>query len=376
MNTVLFTRWLHVKKHLFSTLLWIFSPIFLTLLIYQLVMHTAGESKIPIAVVDEDKSQLSEALIEQIQAIPYLHVSVVSKREALYQLEKYELDSVFVIKRRYEEQLDKNKRNRLIEAYSTNRSYAYFAVVESISSLAQEDASRAKAAYEVRDLIAENEADLKWSFDEIVLESKERQERTDLLQTSFQYSQAQLNNLGESNNKGIWGLWAFLSLLTTFYLFDWLVKEKGQGIKLRWTFAKISFWHYAVTNLILYTLVLLLIDGTMVVVTMLLGYGKVSVSFLLSLILYRLIINLFSFCVAFLFNNTVFYYLSALVMSLLLAILGGAFMPMDSLVRRFPLVEQASPIYGLLNQNIPYVWCLLLLFIGSILYIREVRSNA
>lgn len=376
MNAVLFTRWLHVKKHLFSTLLWIISPIFLTLLVSGLVSQVAGESKIPIAIVDEDESELSAALIQQIQAIPYLHVSIVSKREALYRLEKYELDSVFVIKRKYEEQLNKNKRNRLIEAYSTNRSYAYFAVVESISSLAQEDASRAKAAYEVRDLIAETEADLPWSFDEIVLESKEKQERTDLLQTTFRYSQSHLDHSAGSTQKGIWGLWAFFSLLTTFFLFDWLVKEKSQRIKIRWTFTKTTFWHYAVTNLILYTLILLLIDGVMVVVTMLLGYGKITVSFMLSLILYRFIINLIAFIVAFSFNKTIFYYLSALVMSLLLAILGGAFMPIDSLVRRFPIAEQASPIYAFLHQNIPYGWCLLLLFVGVIVYVREVKNDA
>ena len=116
-----------------------------------------------------------------------LHIHYMELDDALHKLEQHELDSVFVIREGYEDNILAGRRNQLIEAYSSNRSYAYQTVVETITSFAQQDAARSKAAFVIKQLFKDAHMEDEWNYTEIIESSRERQQNEALLKSSFSY---------------------------------------------------------------------------------------------------------------------------------------------------------------------------------------------
>ena len=130
---------------------------------------------------------MAARLVEDIASTDLLQIHFLQLDDALHKLEQHELDSVFVIREGYEDNILANRRNQLIEAYSSNRSFAYRAVVETITSFAQQDASRTKAAFVIKQLFKDYGMDNDWSYSEIIANSQKRQQSEALLQSSFSF---------------------------------------------------------------------------------------------------------------------------------------------------------------------------------------------
>ena len=143
------------------------------------------ETKVPIALVVEEKTVMSAQLVEDIESTDLLHIQFMNLEEALHKLEQHELDSVFVIRDGYEDYILSNRRNQLIEAYSSNRSFAYQAVVETITSFAQQDAARSKAAFVIKQIYKDYGIGDEWNYQEIIVSSRDRQKNEALLKSSF-----------------------------------------------------------------------------------------------------------------------------------------------------------------------------------------------
>lgn len=177
MKAILGIQAIRMRKEWKVLLAWLLLPLLLTILTFGMLTKLGDESKVPIGLVIEENSTLSDNLVQRIMDTDYLQVNILDLPEATDLLEKHELDSVFVIKDGYEEDILDNRRSQLLEAYSSNRSFAYFAVVETISSYVQEEATRTKAATEIKDLYDKYGSSEEWDREEIFKTSKKSRKR-------------------------------------------------------------------------------------------------------------------------------------------------------------------------------------------------------
>lgn len=374
----LYARVLRIKKDWKSLIFLLILPFSLTILATKVIDFWGEESKIPIGLVVEDKSQLSSQLIKKLQDVPYLNVMLLDYLEAINELEKHKLDSVFVIDDHYEEMMMDGKRNQLVDAYSSNRSYAYFAVKELITSFVQEDVSRSKAAYEVRDLFKEYGMDEQWNWEEIVQASIEKQESQQLLQTNFTYQNQGLEIKEDPVLPIIstWGLWAIFSMFSTFFLFDWVVKEKRPELQIRWLFTTNHFKKFASFSFIFFTVIMIIMDGLSLMILSELLQQPIPSALWISLLFYKVVVSLLAFLWAILFKKPLLYYVSSIGFTLILTLLGGVIIPIEGLTKQWSWVENLSPMTGLLREEIPYGWLLILLGLFTIWYLKGDKSHA
>lgn len=357
MKSILQTRWMRWRIEWKSILVWLLLPILLTLILINMIDSLSDESKVPVGLVVEEETDMAAALVRDISSTNLLDVHFLQRREALHKLETHELDSVFVIRRGYEKSILANQRNQLIEAYASNRSFAYPIVTEIISSFAQQDASRSKAAFEVKHLYKIYGLENQWQWDEIVEESRIRQQNEALLTTEFSYQNSN-GRIQEKQNPLLktWGIWALLTVLATFFLFDWVLKENTTVIRPRWRFTTFSFTQYASLNLILYTLLLMTADLFSAAAFHFFLEEPITKAFIFSLLIFRITLNLFVFLLATQYKQLLLYFVSAIAITLLLGLLGGAIIPLDGIMKAHPWLTLKNPIYHLLNESIPLIW--------------------
>src|SRR5690625_7077636 len=103
MKDILQTRLIHWKKQWLHLLFWFIFPIITTILIITATNAIQDETKVPVGIVLGENTQLAENLFESIKENPLIRVYELNESEAIDQLNKHELDSVFVIKKGYED---------------------------------------------------------------------------------------------------------------------------------------------------------------------------------------------------------------------------------------------------------------------------------
>ena len=106
-------------------LFWLLLPAIGTSLFITTVTTIEEDSWVPIGIVLGDESELATKLIDSIEASKLVRVSKYSEEEGLYDLEKHEIDSIFVIHDGFEQAILSGKRNNLISSYRTELSFAY-----------------------------------------------------------------------------------------------------------------------------------------------------------------------------------------------------------------------------------------------------------
>ncbi|MFJ7934651.1 ABC transporter permease [Sporosarcina sp. NPDC096371] len=359
--TIVSTRWMRWRKEWKSLVCWLLLPIVLTVLMMKSVGVWQEEMTVPIAIIVEEQSELAQQLVADMANTDLLHIHYMELDEALHKLEQHELDSVFVIREGYADNIIAGRRNQLIEAYSSNRSYAYQAVVETITSFAQQDAARSKAAFVIKHLFKDAGKEDEWSYAEIIDSSRERQQNGALLQSSFSFFDKEEDATEQSLSiVQVWGVWALFAMIIVFFLFDWVLKENRLAMRSRWQFTTMSFQQYAQRTFLLYTLLLVAVDLLAVVIFQRLFDEKVSIQVVVSLFAFRLTINLLAFLTASVFKQLFMYYISGIALALFLVVVGGAIVPIEGLLRNWPWVEALSPIHALLNGSIPFIWLLVL----------------
>ncbi|QTD41300.1 ABC transporter permease [Sporosarcina sp. Te-1] len=346
---------LRLRKEWKSVMIWLLLPIILTIVIVKGLGEFQQNAKVPIALIVEDESVLAAELAASIAEMELLSVHDMDLDEALFRLKQHELDSVFVIKEGYGERIHSNQRNRLIEAYSSNRSFAYPSLSETVMSLAQQDISRAKAAYVIQQIFHEFDMDHKWDYNRIIDASIERQRTESLLHTSFTFEKGAVKQQTVPF-LNVWGIWALFAIISAFFLFDWMIKESRPSIKVRWLYAATSFQAYSVRLLAIYTLMTLVADGLALLMFAQILETNVTVRFVLSLLVFRTTLNLFSFLLAILFERQIMYYVTGMAVSIMLTIAGGGILPMERLAGKWPWIEMISPVRSLMTNSMPVIW--------------------
>ncbi|WP_284139788.1 MULTISPECIES: ABC transporter permease [unclassified Virgibacillus] len=379
MKSIWITRWLHWKKQLISLLFWLFLPLFGTIIIIQAAHAFQEDAQIPIGLVLHDDSPFAQQLYSDIAASPFVQVQILQEKDALKQLEAHDLDSVFVIEEDYGEQIQKGNRKNVITAYRSDLSFAYSPIKEMVVSLVQQETGRSKAAFYVMRLAEKYPPyEKRWSWEEITSKSKEIQKEEDLLTSTFSFfgetkKQGSSSRLWDPNPWGIWGLFLILS---TFFLFDWMVKEREKKLTSRFAFMRISFSAYLLGNAFLYLLLFLIIDSLSFVILQRIYDSSISTELFLSIITFRWMTVAGSFIIALCVKNIYTLYGTGLAIVLLFAITSGVILPTDLFPNSMGWVYTYHPITYLLHNKPIWNWLALFLFIIALWYIRKENSNA
>lgn len=370
-------QFFRMRKEWKGMIVWLLMPIILTILIMKSVGAWQATTKIPIGLVVEEETALANQLVNELLENELLQIHFMPLPEALHKLEQHELDSVFVIRKGYEDKILNNRRNQLIDAYSSNQSFAYRAIVEMVTSFVQQDVSRTKAAFVIRDLFNEYGELTDWNYDEIVETSRARQESKALLQTNFTYDRMIVKETDESIPLlQVFGVWSLFSMIATFFLFDWLIKDKRPSMRMRWLYTSFTFRKYALSLLAIYTGGLFIVDLLTAATFSVLFDVVITKELLGALFAFRLTLNLLAFLSANVFAHLFMYYVIACILSLSAVILGGAMIPIDGLMKRWPWVELLSPVHSFLEMAISIEW-LGVLSLGLVIwFVKGGRANA
>lgn len=377
MKNILLTRFLHWKKQMISLIFWLILPAILTAVIIQITSHIQDDTKVPVGLVLQDDSEMAASLVDELESSPLVRVSVLEEDDALFQLKKHKLDSVFIIPDGYANQIRKGSRNRLITGYESDLSIAYSPVKERLLSFVQQDTARSKAAYRVQQISKEYDTGLDWTWDEIVDKSIDIQSDQDLIKMTFSFfGEESPSSEADFELLNLWGLWSIFALLSTLLLFDWVIKETRTSVIQRFAFMKTSLSRYLLGNTLLYFAVFLLTDLITLFSFHFLFEEVISWNLLYSLIIYRCILTGGAFLFVNMFRNMYIFYSSSFIITLFAAIISGAIIPIDGVTNRIAWLDYFNPVQGFLSGKPSYSSLLLLLVWGVIWFVRKEKNHA
>lgn len=377
MIDILRTRFIHWKKQWLTLLFWLLFPAIGTIIVINLTAIIQDDSKVPVGIVLEEQTPLAMELYDHIKQSPLIRVYDLTEKEAIHRLEKHELDSAFIIQDGYENQIQKGSRNGLITSYQSDLSFAFSPVKEMIVSYIQQDTGRSKAAYTVQDLSRTYQSDQQWTWEEVVVKSKEIQTDENLLRTAFTFANASPTT---DNNEFIiwnsWGLWALFSLLATLLLFDWLIKENRLTLLPRFAFMRFSFKNYILQTGLFYTILFVLFDLLTVAAFYYVLDEPVDMQLVGAILFYRIMLNAGAFVTALCFRNLYLFYSVSFTLALLFTIVSGAVIPTKGITDRVPWLELLNPLHPFLQKEIGILWMVIFAVMIIIWYFKKEDSNA
>jgi len=377
MGIILKMRFIFWRKQWISLLFWLFLPLVATWFVMVQFVTLQADTKIPVGIVMEDESSSAQELYDSIKDTPHIRPEVLSEKEALNQLQKHELDSVFIIRSRYEDSIERGSRNQLIKSYQSDLSFAYTPLRETVISYVQQDYSRAKAAFVVQRMGEAYGVTEEWSYDELINRSKEIVQEQKLLEVDFSFADSEAGK-GDADDTLLqpWNLWAIITLLTTFMLFDWVIKEKKSSVTLRFVYGKVSLKQYLLRNMLIYLFVLFVIDVVTMGVFHLLFNETISMKLLISLVGYRVMLTTCAFLFSLCFTSTYVYYTSSFAIVLFTALLSGVFIPVEGIMDKWNGFSFVNPLSIFLESSFMNLWLWIGIVFTALWFIRKGEADA
>lgn len=368
MKSVISTRLIHLKYNWLHVLFWLLFPLLITFIINHLVLAVESDTKLPISVIQEENTEMSEALLESIKMTDYLRVVDLDKKEALNQLKKNELEAVFVIKSDYERQIKRGGRNKLVEAYESDLSLAFIPIAETLTSYIQQDAGRSKAFFELTDLNTKYNQETTIDLNDYIQMSKEKEASENLLETSLVYSDEKIKTTDQSFVKPV-SIWLISYVLSVFMLFDWIIKESSKPITNRFTFLKVNYKRYLLYNLFIYSFIIFITSFISLFIL------NINLS-LLPLMTFQFSVNSIIFLIATRFRKTFTYYAFAIGSTLLIMVVSGLFIPVNQLLSNSMLFDLLNPFTLMLQNKSYFIGLMITILLLLIWSIRKEKSNA
>ena len=217
-------------KHMFRpiTLLLFVVPIVAAVGVGSLLEKQQKELVVPIAIVDEDQTDFSRNIINQMELQQRLVVKETSFNDADILLSRNEVDSIFVFKKGFQAHILDDKRKETIELWTSPTSIASGIVREVVASEVTKLTSSVKAANRVGKLY-----------------QQEKGMEAEVWKEAFEYTEDQLDpkplmtinyvhedRIAGTENKDViftsyLGIWSFFTMLSCFITSDWVVKERS-----------------------------------------------------------------------------------------------------------------------------------------------------
>lgn len=354
MKVLLETRWLLIKHKLWRTLLWLFLPLIITYLITVLVNETSDDFRIPVAmIVEDDDGEMTSNIIERLTESEYMDLSVYQKdmRSAvMHSLEQYNYDSVFIISEDFEESIEEGDRRNIIEAYYTDRSLFYEPTKEVIASIIQE---RLGEEYAVEQIFRLQEEYLESAAVErpmIINQMEEIERETNLVTQSFRIDGAEEN--GSENSVEPLYIWAYLTLLFTIFVFDFIVSERKNSVSERFIFMRWSHKTYMLLNFLLFTITILALDFISFIIFSKTFDIRIEI---VPFILFRVVVNMTAFLVAVHKTRLINFYRTAVS---LVCILFACQMMLPFI--QIPYIIYIHPVAAALDGGFNIIWLAIL----------------
>lgn len=334
-------------KSLFNgqTILFIFLlPTVLTFLFGNLLEQVEEGLAIPIAFVDEDHSQFSKQVIERLNQESRMELYVVTRDRAERLLVKNEVDSVYIIKYRFQENVLKNQLKSVIEVWTNENSIVNGIVQEVVASEVIRLSSNSIAAnwvvlnYEQMGLLNKQSADYLWEQAYRYSDSQWEPEPLMTVNTKTVHGNGTEThpNAQRISTSPYIGLWSFFTMVFIIFSLDWLVKEKGRILPRIQTTSK-GLRFYITKEVAIRSLLFCIQAG----ITFILFKEHLQLE-LTTINLFQMIyfINFIVLLIAFfssLFSNVNTFYLISFLLVLVIGIFGGSFFPVTEWYEGLPL---------------------------------------
>lgn len=370
---LLAARLLFWKKQAPSILFWLLFPMAAAVLFVHVGQAAKSDAKIPIAITAEDDTEQSERLISSLKQDSLLRVSILPADKALNLLEQHEFDSVFIIKEGFGGKLKNGNRRGTIEGYQSDRSFAYTPVKELVLSHVQKMAGRLKAVETIH-LLSKHIGGMEWTDQEIIGLADQIEAEEHLLDSRFFYAGKE-RSYTSSEHMSPWGVWAVASLLSTCFLFDWVIKERRAQASSRILFSRYGMIRYQVGTALFYAMMLLAADAAALWLFSSLYSEPADWSRIGSLLLYRVTICLAAFWLALTVKNMYVFYTISLAAALFFLMFGGAVFG-DPLHIGGISIHLLNPVHAFVNGSPNFLLPLLFASLAGIQLIRKEQSNA
>ncbi|MFS0880177.1 ABC transporter permease [Metabacillus niabensis] len=338
-----------------SILLFFLAPAVITMLFGTLLESQQEDLVIPIAIVDEDGSSLSSSIINRVKEQKRLAIIETTIEEADKMLERKEIDSVFVFKKNFQQQLLIEKREEIIEMKIAPSSIAYTIVREVIASEVTRITSSIKAANQVGQIYKQfgmERQEIKEAWNEaFAYSSIEQWEPQPLMTIDYMTGASSSQPVAEDEAiaKPYIGLWGFFTLIICFLQSDWMIKEKMLFKRMKTTYQGLPSYLLQ-TSAAVFLLQAVQACGSFFLFTRLhIVEGE-------SLLLFMMVLYLFFSIGLAIFSASVIhhigsYYVFGVLISLIMAVFSGSLFPINEIVRDFQAWANIFPQALLLKPN-------------------------
>ncbi len=358
MMRLLHTRWMHVRKQYKSFLFWLLLPLFASAVYVAVDTNIEDQLRIPVGIVMEEETPLLQELTDSMENLPLIEVNYISYHEAIHRLENHQVDSVFEFPAEYDEAILHNDRRGIVSHFTSNMSLAAIPVKESVVSFIQEQLNRSKAAIAVEDLFETHNLTPPPKED-VKQTSKEIQESERLIETTFSTAGKQGNSNETSAIISVLDVWIVVVLFSTMMIFEWVVQERNHPAFGRIPFTAYHPKQYILSQVCIYIGMFLVIDF---VTFSVLVYGMdqtISLSMLIACLMFRITTVLGVFLLTLLFKQRFSYVLGALIVCVVLIGTSGMILPIEGIIRHFPLFASLHPLQPMMHGEIGLTWLLI-----------------
>ncbi len=340
--SVIFLKIKEIIRNPLSILMFFFVPIGLTFVAGHFFEKGQKQIEIPIAIVDNDQTEFSAAILERMQGQAKIHLYRATASAAERMLERNEVDSVFVIKKGFQRNLLKGQREDSIEVWTTPLSMADGVVREVMAGEVTRLTSSVKAADRVVKLFKVLKMDTKPSqttWKAAFNYTDSQWEPEPLMGIHYEQKYA-VETAGKPEGVSPYlRLWTFFTMLSVFLTSDWIVREKPVLFsRIRTTFTGLPSYVLQSTAAvylfhILQTLMTFFIFGKIV---------PLEMDVLWQMMIFVLVNVAASVFLTSWTKKVGSYYVVGLLLVFIIGILGGSFFPVQEIS---PSLQEISIIF-------------------------------
>lgn len=369
MKDMIYARWLLLKRHISKIIFWLILPLLLTVVITMLVNRTSDDFRVPLAVITEENSTEVNSIIQGLGDSEFISIETfqtVDRSNVLRQLEQYQFDSVFIFSEGFEEKLRQGERRNLIEVYYTDQSLYYEPSKELVASLVQELIGQYTTIDDVLQLQDFLLSGTEVENEEILAERERIKTETNLVNQTFYFQGEQQNNEGEKSVNP-WMLWAYITFLSTLFMFDFVTRETINSASNRFYFMRYSYTLFMLLTLLILNSVMLLIDISSSLVMKNISEADISI---LSLATYRIVINTIAFLIAYFAKSQMKLYQLAIALTIITLAL-HLVMPVIISFTGLNAVSMLHPVVMFTQNKVNITWLIIL----TVLMFMWIRRN-
>lgn len=334
-------------------------PLIGTALFGTLIQKQQQEAIVPIAIVDNDQTNISKVIVKRMKKHKRIHIIETTEKNANQRLTKNEIDSIYIIKKGFQHQLLNEKRESTIIIKLSSLSVASGIVREILASEVTRITSSIKAANQVLQIYkrAGLEEDAKRVWNDAYDYTNEQWHPKPLMTIDYMEKSIDGNERMLNKKQEIFapfmGIWGFFTMISCFLVSDWIIHEKKIVFpRIRTSYKGLSTYLFQTTGGIF------LLQTTQAMGSFFLfSYLKfIDKELLLLLVMFLYLFFCFGLALfsALSFQQSSTYYVFGVLFSLFLAVFGGSFFPIPDLLGKYEFLTRWLPTALLLKSDFSF----------------------